>query len=408
MVFITAGMGGGTGTGAAPVIARMARERGVLTVGVVTKPFDFEGPKRKRASESGIEELQNFVDTLIIIPNQNLFRMATERTTFAEAFKLADEVLYDGVRGVTDLMIKPGLVNLDFADIRTVMAEMGKAVMGTGEADGDDRAVKAAERAISNPLLDDASLRGARGVLINITGGYDMTLFEVDEAANRIRKEVDEDAQIIFGTSVEEDLNGRLRVSVVATGIDAQQAQVAAPVAVQAQVAAAAPQAAAGLTMLPGGRPGRPATTSGMAPNAGPIGAPRVMPARGGALRTAVAAAPVAAAPVQAMPTPNLQVMSQAEEEPVVAVAPVTAPVAVPPAAAQAPAVPSRPAASGFRGLFGLVTGAAQNGMRRTLTEPTPAPVAPRLDQPVAQRPAEAPQGQVDFEIPTFLRRQSN
>ena len=195
MVFITAGMGGGTGTGAAPVIARMARERGVLTVGVVTKPFDFEGPKRRRASDAGIEELQSFVDTLIIIPNQNLFRMANERTTFAEAFKLADEVLYDGVRGVTDLMIKPGLVNLDFADIRTVMAEMGKAMMGTGEADGDDRAVKAAERAISNPLLDDASLRGARGVLINITGGYDMTLFEVDEAANRIRKEVDEDAQ---------------------------------------------------------------------------------------------------------------------------------------------------------------------------------------------------------------------
>ncbi|WP_043362254.1 cell division protein FtsZ [Belnapia sp. F-4-1] len=404
MVFITAGMGGGTGTGAAPVIARMARERGVLTVGVVTKPFDFEGPKRKRASESGIEELQNFVDTLIIIPNQNLFRMATERTTFAEAFKLADEVLYDGVRGVTDLMIKPGLVNLDFADIRTVMAEMGKAVMGTGEADGDDRAVKAAERAISNPLLDDASLRGARGVLINITGGYDMTLFEVDEAANRIRKEVDEDAQIIFGTSVEEDLNGRLRVSVVATGIDAQVTQAAAPVAVQAApVAAAAPQG--GLTMLPGGRPGRPAMTAAVA---GPLGAPRVMPTRSGALRTAVAAAPVASAPAPA--APNLQVMIQAEEEPVATAAPVTAPVAVQPVAAvQAPAVPARPAgAGGIRGLFGLVTGAAQNGMRRTLTEPTPAPVAPRLDQPVAQRPAEAPQGQVDFEIPTFLRRQSN
>ncbi len=405
MVFITAGMGGGTGTGAAPVIARMARERGVLTVGVVTKPFDFEGPKRKRASESGIEELQSFVDTLIIIPNQNLFRMATERTTFAEAFKLADEVLYDGVRGVTDLMIKPGLVNLDFADIRTVMAEMGKAVMGTGEADGEDRAVKAAERAISNPLLDDASLRGARGVLINITGGYDMTLFEVDEAANRIRKEVDEDAQIIFGTSVEEDLNGRLRVSVVATGIDAQQAQVAAPVAVQAApVAAVAPQA--GLTMLPGGRPGRPAATAGIAPNAGPLGAPRVMPARGGALRTAVAAAPTAAAPAQANPPPNLQVMVQAEDEPVAAAA--AAPAVVPVGVPQAPAVPARSASGGFRGLFGLVTGAAQNGMRRTLPEPAPAPVAPRLDQPAPQRPAEPPQGQVDFEIPTFLRRQSN
>ncbi|TDG28511.1 cell division protein FtsZ, partial [Paracraurococcus ruber] len=256
MVFVTAGMGGGTGTGAAPVIARMARERGVLTVGVVTKPFDFEGPKRKRGADQGIEELQQHVDTLIVIPNQNLFRMANERTTFAEAFKMADAVLYDGVRGVTDLMIKPGLVNLDFADIRTVMAEMGKAMMGTGEADGDDRAVKAAEKAISNPLLDDASLRGARGVLINITGGYDMTLFEVDEAANRIRKEVDEDANIIFGSSVEEDLNGRLRVSVVATGIDAV-------VPVPVQLVGGKPE---GLTLVPGGR------TPGAAPAAAAAG----------------------------------------------------------------------------------------------------------------------------------------
>ena len=404
MVFITAGMGGGTGTGAAPVIARMARERGVLTVGVVTKPFDFEGPKRKRASESGIEELQNFVDTLIIIPNQNLFRMATERTTFAEAFKLADEVLYDGVRGVTDLMIKPGLVNLDFADIRTVMAEMGKAVMGTGEADGDDRAVKAAERAISNPLLDDASLRGARGVLINITGGYDMTLFEVDEAANRIRKEVDEDAQIIFGTSVEEDLNGRLRVSVVATGIDARDGQLAAPVAAPA---AQPVQSQAGLTMLPGGRPGRPAATGGLTPAAVTPGAPRVAAVRGGALRAAVVAQAPAA---QVMAAPTLQVMAQSEE----AVAPAPVSVVTPPAAvvvvAQQPVVaPQPPAAGGFGGLFRRVTGAASGGMmRRTLTEPVPAPVAPRLDPVAAPHQAEVPQGQVDFEIPTFLRRQSN
>ncbi|MCA3391591.1 MAG: cell division protein FtsZ, partial [Roseomonas sp.] len=177
MIFITAGMGGGTGTGAAPVIARMARERGILTVGVVTKPFDFEGPKRRKSAEQGIEELQQFVDTLIIIPNQNLFRLANERTTFQEAFKMADNVLYMGVRGVTDLMVNPGMVNLDFADIRTVMAEMGKAMMGTGEAEGEDRARRAAESAISNPLLEDISMRGARGVLINITGGYDMTLF---------------------------------------------------------------------------------------------------------------------------------------------------------------------------------------------------------------------------------------
>ena len=221
MVFITAGMGGGTGTGAAPVIARMARERGVLTVGVVTRPFDFEGKKRRTLAEHGIEELQQVVDTLIIIPNQNLFRLANEKTTFVEAFKMADNVLYMGVRGVTDLMVNPGVVNLDFADIRTVMAEMGKAMMGTGEAEGDDRAVKASEAAISNPLLEDTSMQGAKGVLINITGGHDLTLFEVDEAANRIRKEVDEDANIIFGSSIDETMNGRIRVSVVATGIDA-------------------------------------------------------------------------------------------------------------------------------------------------------------------------------------------
>jgi cell division protein FtsZ len=220
MVFITAGMGGGTGTGAAPVIARMARERNILTVGVVTKPFAFEGTRRSRAADQGIEELQQYVDTLIVIPNQNLFRMANDRTTWREAFKMADQVLYMGVRGVTDLMMAPGLVNLDFADIRTVMAEMGKAMMGTGEADGENRAIRAAEAAISNPLLEDTSMAGARGLLINITGGDDMTLFEVDQAANRIREEVDEDANIIFGSAIDESLTGRVRVSVVATGID--------------------------------------------------------------------------------------------------------------------------------------------------------------------------------------------
>jgi len=220
MVFITAGMGGGTGTGAAPVIARMARERNILTVGVVTKPFAFEGARRARAADQGIDELQQHVDTLIVIPNQNLFRMANDRTTWKEAFKMADQVLYMGVRGVTDLMMAPGLVNLDFADIRTVMAEMGKAMMGTGEADGENRAIRAAEAAISNPLLEDTSMAGARGLLINITGGEDMTLFEVDQAANRIREEVDEDANIIFGSAIDDSLAGRVRVSVVATGID--------------------------------------------------------------------------------------------------------------------------------------------------------------------------------------------
>ena len=222
MLFITAGMGGGTGTGAAPVIAEAARENGMLTVGVVTKPFHFEGKHRMKLAEQGIEELQNFVDTLIIIPNQNLFRVANEKTTFADAFKMADDVLHSGVRGVTDLMVMPGLINLDFADIRTVMSEMGKAMMGTGEATGEDRAREAAEAAISNPLLEDVTMKGALGVLINITGGPDMTLFEVDEAANRIREEVDENANIIFGSTFEESLEGKMRVSVVATGIEAE------------------------------------------------------------------------------------------------------------------------------------------------------------------------------------------
>src|SRR5476651_1345649 len=225
MVFIAAGMGGGTGTGAAPVIARMARERNILTVGVVTKPFTFEGNRRARSAEAGIAELQQYVDTLIVIPNQNLFRLANERTGWKEAFKMADNVLYMGVRGVNDLMMAPGLVNLDFADIRTVMAEMGKAMMGTGEAEGENRAIDAAEAAISNPLLDDVSMKGAKGVLINITGGYDLTLYEVDEAANRIRDEVDPEANIIFGSTFDEKLNGTIRVSVVATGIGGLQPQ---------------------------------------------------------------------------------------------------------------------------------------------------------------------------------------
>ena len=221
MAFITAGMGGGTGTGAAPVIAQIAREQGILTVGVVTKPFHFEGAHRMRLAEQGIQELQQYVDTLIIIPNQNLFRVANEKTTFADAFKMADEVLYSGVRGVTDLMVMPGLINLDFADIRAVMGEMGKAMMGTGEATGENRAIAAAEAAISNPLLDEVSMKGARGVLINITGGMDMTLFEVDEAANRIRDEVDPEANIIFGSTFDQSLDGKIRISVVATGIEA-------------------------------------------------------------------------------------------------------------------------------------------------------------------------------------------
>ncbi len=222
MCFITAGMGGGTGTGAAPIIAQAARELGVLTVGVVTKPFAFEGAKRMRQAEEGVEMLQKVVDTLIIIPNQNLFRLANEKTTFTEAFAMADDVLYQGVKGVTDLMVRPGMINLDFADVRAVMDEMGKAMMGTGEATGEDRARQAAEKAIANPLLDEISLNGAKGVLINITGGYDMTLFELDEAANIIRDKVDSDANIIVGSTLDPEMDGAIRVSVVATGIEAQ------------------------------------------------------------------------------------------------------------------------------------------------------------------------------------------
>jgi cell division protein FtsZ len=222
MVFIAAGMGGGTGTGAAPVIARAVREAGILVVGVVTKPFALEGDRRMRVAERGIIELQSFVHTLIVIPNQNLFRVANDRTTMSQAFAMADEVLHAGVRGVTDLIVMPGLINLDFADIKSVISEMGKAVMGTGEAEGEDRAMRAADMAISNPLLDDVSMKGAKGVLINITGGPDLMLFEVEQAANRIRAEVDLDANIIFGNTILDDMEGRIRVSVVATGIDAE------------------------------------------------------------------------------------------------------------------------------------------------------------------------------------------
>lgn len=241
MVFVTAGMGGGTGTGAAPVIAKTARDMGILTVGVVTKPFHFEGGRRMRTAEAGINELHKVVDTLLIIPNQNLFRVANEKTTFADAFAMADQVLYSGVACITDLMVKEGLINLDFADVRAVMREMGKAMMGTGEASGDKRALTAAEAAIANPLIDDSSMKGAKGLLISITGGKDLTLFEVDEAATRIREEVDQDANIIVGATFDEALDGLIRVSVVATGIE-QAAIARNSQATSAPVANAAPQ----------------------------------------------------------------------------------------------------------------------------------------------------------------------
>ncbi|MDV3457294.1 cell division protein FtsZ [Sphingomonas sp. HF-S4] len=236
MCFIAAGMGGGTGTGAAPVIAKAARDMGILTVGVVTKPFAFEGKRRAQSAESGIEELQKYVDTLIVIPNQNLFLIANANTTFKQAFEMADEVLQQGVRGITDLMVMPGLINLDFADVRSVMQEMGKAMMGTGEAEGDDRALIAAQKAIANPLLDGVSMNGAKGVIVSITGGEDMRLLEVDEAANHIRELVDPDANIIWGSAFNPDLEGKIRVSVVATGIDADAQARAAPAPEQTRV----------------------------------------------------------------------------------------------------------------------------------------------------------------------------
>jgi cell division protein FtsZ len=245
MVFVTAGMGGGTGTGAAPIIARLARDQGILTVGVVTKPFQFEGVRRMRVADAGIKELEQCVDTLIVIPNQNLFRIANEKTTFADAFAMADQVLYSGVACITDLMVKEGLINLDFADVRSVMREMGKAMMGTGEASGEGRAMAAAEAAIANPLLDETSMKGAKGLLISITGGRDLTLFEVDEAATRIREEVDQDANIILGATFDEELEGVIRVSVVATGIDKTAAEIAAaPIAIRSAQPKVAPRPA--------------------------------------------------------------------------------------------------------------------------------------------------------------------
>ncbi len=296
MVFVTAGMGGGTGTGAAPIIARAAREAGILTVGVVTKPFQFEGGRRMRVAEAGIQDLQACVDTLIVIPNQNLFRIANEKTTFADAFAMADQVLYSGVACITDLMVKEGLINLDFADVRSVMREMGKAMMGTGEASGDRRAIQAAEAAIANPLLDESSMKGARGLLISITGGRDLTLFEVDEAATRIREEVDPEANIILGATFEEELEGIIRVSVVATGIESAMREDAAPVEVRtaemSQRLRSIAQAAPSVAAKPAAEP-QPAVARAPQP-AAPAAAPAAQQAVAQAVATAATVATAA------------------------------------------------------------------------------------------------------------------
>jgi cell division protein FtsZ len=399
MVFITAGMGGGTGTGGAPVIAKMARERDILTVGVVTKPFTFEGTRRMRAAEQGIEELQQFVDTLIVIPNQNLFRLANERTGWREAFKMADNVLYMGVRGVTDLMVAPGLVNLDFADIRTVMAEMGKAMMGTGEADGENRAIRAAEHAISNPLLEDTSMAGARGLLINITGGDDMTLFEVDQAANRIREEVDEEANIIFGSAIDETLIGKIRVSVVATGIEAPLRQAERPKLVAVGGAPAAGVAAVAAGTAPAIL--RPATPA-------PVSAGRIAPlaAAGRAAQQAYAlqqSAPSRPAPVPPAPAAEAAAPEPTSPaEPTRPAAPPRAPARTPPAATQ-PASPPPPR----RSIFNLMTGAIRGYDPGAAPRAEPAAREPR-PEPVRADVRQTAGEEMQIDIPAFLRRQSS
>ena len=439
MCFITAGMGGGTGTGAAPIIAQAARELGVLTVGVVTKPFQFEGNKRMKQAEQGIEALQKVVDTLIIIPNQNLFRLANERTTFTEAFAMADDVLYQGVKGVTDLMVRPGLINLDFADVRAVMDEMGKAMMGTGEAQGDDRAVQAAEKAIANPLLDEISLHGAKGVLINITGGYDLTLFELDEAANIIREKVDPDANIIVGSTLDTTMEGRIRVSVVATGIDASVANRAETPVARRTMAAPLPSYAA-----PEPRREVPPTVqmTPIAPTPAPAPVQQPVAAEADMFEpTAELAEDMhdEAAREDELPLPVYRPQPAAQAAPPVMraratedsatgfVAPRPRPAGQPspealarlqaavsraplqqqrPAAAAAPAPAAKPAAE--RPRFGI--GSLINRMAGHMTDTPTTPQAPRQQPQVTHYDDEPELGadQERIEIPAFLRRQAN
>ncbi len=436
MCFITAGMGGGTGTGAAPIIAQAAREMGILTVGVVTKPFAFEGTKRMRQADAGIEALQKVVDTLIIIPNQNLFRLANERTTFTEAFAMADDVLYQGVKGVTDLMVRPGLINLDFADVRAVMDEMGKAMMGTGYAEGEDRAVQAAEKAIANPLLDEISLQGAKGVLINITGGYDLTLFELDEAANIIREKVDEDANIIVGSTLDPAMEGALRVSVVATGIDSPAAEQVPPRRDTTPTAAVAPRAAA------------PAPAPAAAPaavRAEEVPARRAAPAIEPSARIETHVAEPRAYQPRAqdslpigedMPSPAYAAQPRVQPAPSLDErinSPAAGFTAPRPAEGSAGALrrrmteePAPPAAAqaqegGMRGLTNnlgrLIDRMAHSAREATTARPAPTTVAERVSERVATNKArqdsfddlaDPDQARDVSEVPAFLRRQAN
>ncbi|MEL7460274.1 MAG: cell division protein FtsZ [Pseudomonadota bacterium] len=416
MCFITAGMGGGTGTGAAPIIAQAARELGVLTVGVVTKPFQFEGAKRMRQAEEGVDQLQKMVDTLIIIPNQNLFRLANEKTTFTEAFAMADDVLYQGVKGVTDLMVRPGLINLDFADVRAVMDEMGKAMMGTGEAEGEDRAIQAAEKAIANPLLDEISLRGAKGVLINITGGHDLTLFELDEAANRIREEVDPDANIIVGSTLDTGLEGEMRVSVVATGIDVVAAaegealprreaeaalprrQEAAEPAEMPAVAVAAAEPAIETIVDPSVEDDMPSLfdETPQRPAFEPVSDDGLPP-------PAYQPQPKPAQPMAGTPSADIIARRDAAAAKMPSGG---APARPAPAAAPHSDTDEDKARFGINSLIGRMTGAADTGLRRVSTQP---PLQRSASDPrVAPDEPEASADQERIEIPAFLRRQAN
>jgi cell division protein FtsZ len=397
MCFIAAGMGGGTGTGAAPIIARIAKEQKVLTVGVVTKPFDFEGKRRMVVAEKGIVDLRAEVDTLLIIPNQNLFRIANDKTTFADAFSMADKVLYSGVRGITDLMVMPGLINLDFADVRTVMSGMGSAMMGEGEGEGENRALKAAQAAIANPLLDDVSMKGAKGVLINITGGYDMTLYEVDEAANEVRREVDADANIILGSTFDENMNGRIRVSVVAAGLQQGLARSSVPVReLQAGLNTAimnSPSPAQELGIVaqpqpaltePHGMTPPPQKTMIFPPGAQPAVPPSELRPHAPVIRARPAPEPMPEPmPEPAMPEPAMPEPAMYDEDDSDIFAP--APYAEAPAQPQAEAPKDR----SFAALFGWSK-------------------RPAEEQPVA-RAASVDEGFDDeLEIPAFLRRSGN
>ncbi|OUJ01663.1 cell division protein FtsZ [Acetobacter cibinongensis] len=407
MVFITTGMGGGTGTGAAPVIARLARERGILTVGVVSKPFDFEGKRRISLANEGIKELQQYVDTLIVIPNQNLFRVASERTTLREAYKLADHVLYMGVRGVTDLMMAPGYINLDFADIRSVMAEMGKAMMGTGEAEGENRAIEAAEAAISNPLLEDSSMSGAQGLLVNITGGEDITLFEFEEAAKRIQREVAADANMKWGSIIDENMNGKIRVSVVATGIDTSNAPPKGDrlhlMSVESDAGSekpATPKAAENTVAQQATAPHVQRTESPAQQPAQPRPAQPVQPAYASAPQPSGYAAPPSA---QSTPGQPHSAAYQPQQ-------PAPQPAASPRAGlfTETPRSPYLPenAQTGSRTLFGRVTGAFRRSTspdERTEPAVQARSSGQQSDGSMSIRPADS--DDAGLEIPTFLRR---